>query len=91
MARVEPSHLRSAFLRDLKDEFSRLPRFVRDRLEFDEEQNESVLDELLEVVCYVSGRQELFVYQRLTIRGDQVATYTVRENVTKRMDRSYEH
>jgi hypothetical protein len=60
---------------------------LRDLLELDEEQNESLLGELLEVASNVTRGHELFVYQKLTIWGDQVATYTVRENVRKRANK----
>ncbi len=46
-----------------------------------------MLDESLEVLSHVSRGHELFVYQSLTIWGDQVASYTVRESVKKRSHR----
>jgi hypothetical protein len=66
---------------------SEVPRFELETLEFDEEESESMLDESLAILAYVSRGHELFVYQRLTLWGDHVATYTVRENVKKRMDK----
>ena len=88
MARVEPSVLRSEFLRDVRTALvSDLPKFALENLEFEEKHGESMFDESLAVLAYVSRGHELFVYQRLTIWGHHVATYTVRENVKKRMDR----
>jgi hypothetical protein len=88
IAGVEPSLLRSEFLRDVRTTLvSDLPKFAMEKLEFDEEESVSRFDESLGVLAYISRGHELFVYQRLTIWGDHVATYTVRENVKKRMDK----
>ncbi len=80
--------LRSQFLIDLKEPFETPQhKWQKDLVEITEEAGESVLDESLEILSYVSRGQELFVYQSLTIWGDQVATYTVRESIKKRLHR----
>ena len=85
MARDEASLLRSQFLLDVKAQFSLGRRgWPGELVEFEEEQGASVLDESLEVLRHVGRGHELFVYQTLTIWGDQVATYAVRESVRKR-------
>lgn len=82
------SLINSSFLQDLKSQFS-LPRrgSLPDLLEYSEEQATSVLDESLEILCNVGRGHELFLYQTLTVWGDQVATFSVREIVKKRMYR----
>jgi hypothetical protein len=85
MARLDPSRLRSQFLLDVREQFALgLHGPMRDAVDFDEEQNDSVLRELLEVVATRTRGHGLFVRQTLVLWGDQVATYTVRENVKKR-------
>jgi hypothetical protein len=88
---AEMSSLRSQFLLDVKAQLARGPHgwrsWAKDHLEFDEEQNESVLRESIAVVQYVSRGYDLRLCHALTIWGDQVATYSVRENVGKRLDK----
>ena len=70
--------LRSTFLLDVKAELAQ----SRERLELDEEHSESILGESLAARAYVSGG---LVSQRLTIWGDHVASYTVRDKRTDKL------
>ncbi|MFN0252819.1 MAG: hypothetical protein ACKV2T_38450 [Kofleriaceae bacterium] len=78
--------MRSQFLLDVKAQLKLGRRGWPNKglLEFTEESNDSMLRESLEILQDVT-RRELRVYQTLTIWGDQVATYSVRETVGKRM------
>jgi hypothetical protein len=74
--------LRSQFLLSLRAAFG-AGGFGAD-LEFREDLSATVLKESLEVCLYIS-RQDLYLYQTLTVWGDQVAVFSVRENITKRL------
>ena len=79
------STLRSMFLIDLRRQFEVGPkgRPAKHALEFAEEVSESPLRESLEVLRDLRARNQ-YVYQSLTVWGDQVATFTVRESLRKR-------
>jgi hypothetical protein len=80
--------INSRFLQDLRSHFARPCRgSLPGLLEYCEEPPASVLDESLEILCNVGRGHELFMYQTLTVWGDQVATFSVRESVKKRMYR----
>lgn len=78
--------LRSQFLLDIQASFLAGPRQWVRELEFEEVGEEIVSHEALAVVSKIHVR-ELYVYQQLTVWGDQVARFSVREDSRKRQDR----
>ena len=78
--------LRSQFLLDLKARFLAGPRLWVKQLELQEVGDDELSYEALSVVSKVHIL-DLSVYQQLTVWGDQLAMFGVREDVRKRMDR----
>ncbi len=86
MSNREGPPLRSQFLLDIKTSLLAGPRLWVRQLELNEVGDDKLSHEELSIVSKVQIL-DLSVYQELTVWGDQVATFAIREDVRKRMYR----